>query len=147
LEETMRMLGVVSVLLLISAARPAYGRDDHLMFPIADALASPDATKLDPGIKLFFGKARPAVARSMGTWTTNKKANAFGRADKQACERAFASAMISLQKRARAEGGDAVIGITSYYKKIVTVSDTEYMCGAGAIMAGVAFRGEVVRLH
>jgi uncharacterized protein YbjQ (UPF0145 family) len=141
------MLGLSAALVLVSAALPARGRDDHLMLPISEALASPDAAKLDPGIRLFFGKARPAVARSIGTWTTNKKANAFGRADKVACERAFASAMISLQQRARAEGGNAVIGITSYYKKIVTESDTKYMCGAGAIMAGVAFRGEVVKLH
>ena len=144
----MRILGLVAVLLLVSAARPAHGRDDHLMLPIADAFESPDASKLDPGIKMFFGKARPSsVTRSIGTWTTNKKANAFGKSDKEACERAFMSAMLSLQQRARTEGGNAVIGITSYYKKIVTESETQYMCGAGAIMAGVAFRGEVVKLH
>ena len=144
----MRILGVLAALVLVAAARPAHGRDDHLMLPIADALASPDAGKLDPGIKLYFGKASPAwIARSLGTWTTNKKANAFGRDDKQACERAFVSAMIQLQQRARAEGGDAVIGITSYYKKIVTESETQYMCGAGAIMAGVAFRAQVVKLQ
>ena len=61
--------------------------------------------------------------------------------------RAFMSAMLSLQQRARTEGGNAVIGITKCYKKIVTESETQYMCGAGAIMAGVAFRGEVVKLH
>ncbi len=143
----MRTIGIAAVLLLVAAARPAEGRDDHLMFPIKDALASKDAAKLDPTIKLFFGKSRPAVAKTIGTWTTNKKANGFGKGDKEACERAFASAMIALQQRARAEGGDAVVGITSYYKKIVTVSDREYMCGAGSLMAGVAFRGEVVKLH
>jgi hypothetical protein len=142
----MKSFGVAAVLLLALAAQPARGRDDHLMLPIADALASSDAAKFDPAIKLYFGKKRPAVARSIGTWTTNQKANGFARSDKTACERAFASAVLSLQKRAREEGGDAVIGITSYYKKIVTVSDTEYMCGAGAIMSGVAFRGEVVKL-
>ncbi len=144
----MRILGLVAVLLLVAAARSAHGRDDHLMLPIADALKSPDASKLDPRIKMFFGKARPSsVARSLGTWITNKKANAFGKSDKEACERAFMSAMVSLQQRARAAGGNAVIGITSYYKKIVAENATHYMCGAGAIVAGVAFRGEVVKLN
>lgn len=144
----MRLLRVVILLIVVSAARPAHGRDDHLMLPIAGALASPDASKLDPSIKLYFGRKGPFPnARSLGTWTTNKKANGFGRADKQACERAFVSAMIQLQHRARTEGGNAVIRITSYYKKIVTVSEMQYMCGAGAIMAGVAFRGEVVKLQ
>ncbi len=142
----MRRLGVLAVLTILALARPALGRDDHLMLPIKDALASPDASKLDPGVKLYFGHAKPSVSKSFGTYTTNKKANGFGKEDKVACERAFASAMISLQQRARQLGGNAVVGITSYYKKIVTVSDTKYMCGAGAMVAGVAFRGEVVKL-
>ncbi len=141
----MRILGVVALAVLASAG-PAFGRDDHLMLPIKDALASPDASKLDPGVKLYFGHQKPSVSKSLGTFTTNKKANGFGKEDKVACERAFISAMIALQERARKQGGNAVVGIASYYKKIVKVSDKEYMCGAGALMAGVAFRGEVVKL-
>ncbi len=142
----MRRLGFLAVLTILAVARPALGRDDHLMLPIKDALGSPDASKLDPGVKLYFGHSKPAVSKSLGTFTTNKKANGFGKEDKVACERAFISAMIALQERARKQGGNAVVGIASYYKKIVTVSDKEYMCGAGALMAGVAFRGEVVKL-
>ncbi|HEX9051417.1 MAG TPA: excinuclease ATPase subunit [Anaeromyxobacter sp.] len=142
----MRRLGFLAVLTILAVARPALGRDDHLMLPIKDALASPDAAKLDPGVKLYFGHARPSASRSLGTYTTNKKTNGFGKDDKVACERAFISAMLALQQRARAQGGNAVVGIASYYKKIVTASDKEYMCGAGAIVVGVAFRGEVVKL-
>jgi uncharacterized protein YbjQ (UPF0145 family) len=54
--------------------------------------------------------------------------------------------VIALQQRARKEGGNAVINIVSNYKNVVTSSDTEYVCGAGALMAGVAFKGRVVRL-
>jgi uncharacterized protein YbjQ (UPF0145 family) len=142
----MRRLGFLAVLTILAVARPALGRDDHLMLPIKDALATPDAAKLDPGVKLYFGKSKPSVSKSLGTYTTNKKSSGFGKEDKVACERAFASAMISLQQRARELGADAVVGIASYYKKIVTESDKEYMCGAGAMVAGVAFRGEVVKL-
>jgi hypothetical protein len=142
----MRRLGFLAVLTILAVARPALGRDDHMMLPIKDALASPDANKLDPGVKLYFGGAKPSASRSLGTFTTNKKASGVGKDDKAACERAFISAMIALQDRARRQGGNAVVGITSYYKKIVKVSDKQYMCGAGNLMAGVAFRGEVVKL-
>lgn len=142
----MRKIGFLAVLTILALARPALGRDDHLMLPIKDALASPDADKLDPGVKLYFGAPKPAVSKSLGTFTTNQKANGFGKEDKVACERAFISAMLQLQKRARAQGGNAVVGITSYYKKIVTTSGTKYMCGAGAMVVGVAFRGEMAKL-
>lgn len=53
--------------------------------------------------------------------------------------------MLSLQARALREGGDAVI-IHSYYKGNTFISSTEYECGAGAILAGVALVGEVIKL-
>jgi len=133
-------------LVLISAA--AIARDDHKMFPLEDALNAPAAKqKLDPDVKLYFGnQSHPKVEKVIGEWGTNKKTNAFGKSDKQACEWVFLSAMLTMQERARAEGGDAIINIRSNYKSIETSSETEYMCGAGALMAGVALKGEVVKL-
>ena len=133
-------------LVLISAA--AIARDDHKMFPLEDALNAPAAKqKLDSDVKLYFGnQSHPKVEKVIGEWGTNKKTNAFGKSDKQACEWVFLSAMLTMQERARAEGGDAIINIRSNYKSIETSSETEYMCGAGALMAGVALKGEVVKL-
>jgi hypothetical protein len=144
----MRAAKLLLAVALLAAAGATDARDDHLMFPVAEALSTPAAReKLDPKISLHFGKEkRPAVARSIGTWTTNKKTNSFGKSDKDACEWAFLSAMLALQERARKEGGDAVIAIESVYKDVVTSREKEYVCGAGAFVAGVAFRGEVVTL-
>ncbi|KAB2843316.1 MAG: excinuclease ABC subunit A, partial [Burkholderiales bacterium] len=50
------------------------------------------------------------------------------------------------QERARELGGNAVINIKSYYKKDLRVSRSEYLCGAGATVAGVTFKGTVVKL-
>ena len=44
------------------------------------------------------------------------------------------------------EGGDAVVKLTSYYRRNSVNSNTEYECGTGATMVGVAFQGEVVKL-
>ena len=57
------------------------------------------------------------------------------------------SALISLQDRIKAEGGNAVVNIESFYDRQPMASNTEYECHAGAIMAGVALRGDVVTLR
>ena len=43
------------------------------------------------------------------------------------------------------EGGNAVVNIVSNYKNKETSSETEYMCGNGALMAGVALKGTVIK--
>jgi hypothetical protein len=129
-------------------ATVAAARDDVVRMSIADALATPDArSMLDKGIQLYFGdSASPAAERSAGVFTSSKKTNGFGKGDKPACERAFLSAMLSFQNRALKEGGDAVVRLTSYYRRQAFSSSTEYECGTGGLMVGVAFQGEVVRL-
>jgi len=136
------------VAIACSTAVPAAARDTHHMFPVQPALSTPAALeKLDKGVKLFFGNQKhPKAATDFGEWATNKKTNAFNKSDREACEWVFLSAVLELQERARKQGGNAVINIKSNYKNIETVSDTEYMCGAGALMAGVALKGTVVKL-
>lgn len=116
--------------------------------PLADALNSPNAQqKLDPNIKLFFGDAKaPAPKQTLGTFTANKKTNFFNKSDKEGCEWVFLGAAISLQERAKQEGGNAVVDIKSVYRNQEMSSATEYDCGAGAVMGGVALRGTVVKL-
>ena len=129
-------------------ASTVLARDELVRFPIAEALSAPEAmTKLNPAIKFYFGDSPPpSVERSFGVFTSNKKTNAFGKSDKIACDWAFLSAMLSFQDRALQTGGDAVINVKSYYKRNTLSSATEYECGAGGIMAGVTFQGEVVKL-
>lgn len=126
----------------------AYARDDRLNMPIKDALETPAAqSKLDKDVKLFFGNQKhPKPLKIIGDWKTNKKTNAFNKSDKEACEWVFLSAVLELQERARKEGGNAVVDIRSNYKNHESSSESEYTCGAGNLMAGVAFKGTVVNL-
>ena len=99
-------------------------------------------------MQLVFGDTpHPPIAKRIGTFTSNKKTNAFNKSDKEACEWVFLSAILALQERARREGGDAVVNIRSYYKKNDISHRSKFMCGAGTIVAGVAFRGDVVKLR
>ena len=142
-----KIVGLVIVACFLSSS-DAKARDTRHMFSIAEALRTLAAEqRIDENVRLIFGnQPHPPVAKKLGTFTSNRKTNAFNKSDKEACEWAFLSAILSLQERARREGGDAVVNIRSYYKKISISHQTKYMCGAGAIVAGVAFRGDVVKL-
>ena len=124
----------------------ALARDTRSSFPSRTRWKTPTAKeRLGTDVKFVFG-SQGRRGKELGTFTSNKKTNFANKSDKEGCEWAFLSAMISLKERAIAEGGNAVINIQSYYKKNEFSSATEYECGAGAIMGGVALRGTVVKL-
>lgn len=135
--------------LCLGLSMPLFARDDRQRFSLEDALNAAEAKqRLDPDVRLFFGKQKhPAIAKNFGEWRTNKKTNAFNKTDKEACEWAFLSAVLELQERAKKEGGNAVVGIKSNYKNTEYSSEKDYMCGSGALMAGVALKGKVVRIR
>lgn len=132
----------------LAMSTAAVARDTKLMLPIAGGMTQPDAeSKLGSDVKFYFGnQSHPAVEKSLGVFPTNKKTNGVGKTDEFACNWAFLSALITLRDRALAEGGNAVINIQSYYKKNEVSSATEFECHAGGVMAGVALKGEIVKL-
>ncbi|WP_315853568.1 excinuclease ATPase subunit [Marinobacterium arenosum] len=144
----MKLLSAFLATALLLAAPEAYSRDTKHLMSIQEALASADfKERLDPSIRLYFGNQKhPRVAKALGTFSSNKKTNAFAKSDEEACRWVMLSALLALQERAKKEGGNAVIDIASYYKKNTYSSRTEFECHAGAIMAGVALTGKVVKL-
>lgn len=134
--------------LLVFGLSSGNARNTVIQLSIKEALAEgvEQGVLLD-SVKLYFGdEAHPAVEKELGRFTANRKTNAFNKSDEEACRWVFLSAMKSLQDRAVAEGGDAVINIYSYYYKNKVVSATEFECGAGSMVAGVTMIGEVVKL-
>ncbi len=134
--------------LTMSLVWPAQARDTKYLLPIAAALEVQDAkNRLDGSVKFFFGNQEtPKVLAKLSTDVTNLKTNAVGKSDEKACNWVFLSALLALQKRAKQLGANAVINIVSYYKKEVMSSATEFECHAGAVIAGVALRGEFVKI-
>jgi uncharacterized protein YbjQ (UPF0145 family) len=126
----------------------AYGRDSLHNFNVHQALQrGMDEGVLLNDVRIYFaGQKHPSVVRTFGEFRTNKKTNAFNKSDQAACEWALFSALKTLQQRALSEGGNAVIEIKSNYKNREFVSPTEFQCGAGNIIAGVALKGTVVKL-
>jgi hypothetical protein len=142
------MVYVVLSLVLVFGVSTSHARNEALRFSIEDALAQPGAdSKLNSSIRLYFGDQElPAIERRLGTFTSNKKTNAFNKSDVEACNWAFLSAMRSLQERAVREGGNAVVNIRSYYGKSELSSTSDFECGAGTFVVGITMVGEVVKL-
>ena len=137
-----RLTLALATVLTLAVAPAADARDSRQHFDIAQAIAAGKADgTLDGSVKFHFkGGATPAAQR-LGPATTNKKTNAFGKSDETACQWAMLGALKALQEAAKARGANAVIDIESNYKKQVFTSATQYECGAGGVMAGVALKG------
>ena len=144
----MKTLSVFLTLVIFLIPLDAYSRDTKVLLTIHEVLQAHNyVDKIDPGISLYFGDQKHAeVTHSSGQFTSNKKTNAFNKSDEEACQWVLLSALLSLQDRARKEGANAIINIVSYYKKNIYKSNSQIECHAGSIMAGVALRGEVVRV-
>ena len=141
--------GFALVLGLSMIATVADARDERIRLPIANVLNSPHAqARLDPGIALYFGQqpyAQPT--QHLGTFTANEKTNFTNKTDEEGCNWVFLSAVRKLQEHARRQGGNAIVGTISVYRNIPFSSETEFECGAGTFVGGVALRGEVVSLR
>ena len=145
------MKKTVSVALMMIAATcavQARAADNKVMLPIAAALEANDAKgRLGEEIKFYFaGQSTPTVLKKLGSDHTSQKTNSVGKSVETACNWAFLSAMLQLQKRAQALGANAVVNIVSNYKNIEFKSATEFECAEGAIMAGVALKGDFVKI-
>ena len=130
------------------ATLPAQARDTKLMMPIAAAMADNDAqNRLGDSVKFYFGSQRtPKVLQKLSTDQTSQKTNSFGKTPEKSCNWAFLSAMLRLQARAQELGANAVVNIVSNYKNVEMSSDTDFECHDGAMMTGVALKGDFVNI-
>jgi hypothetical protein len=139
---------LLSSALTVGSLVPAQARDTRLLLPIAAALAQKNqAEKTSGTVAFYFGDQHvPTVLTAVGSDVSDRKTNAFGKVDIEACNWVFLSSLISLEKRAQQLGANAVVNIVSYYHKQEMSSRTLFECHAGAIMAGVALKADFVKL-
>ena len=134
--------------LLIAMNSMAQARNTRYTLKIQDVMSSSDyQQRVGNAVAFYFAnQPPPAVAQNFGEFVTNKKTNAFGKSDEAACQWAMLSALIQLRDRALQEGGNAVINVVSYYDRDEIPDKGDYECHAGAVIAGVALKGTVVKL-
>jgi uncharacterized protein YbjQ (UPF0145 family) len=143
-----RKTAYLAAMMALFLSSSALARNTLHQFPAADVLDDSAFASQISGVTFYFGNSpHPAVVQEFGEYRTNKKTNAFNKSDEEACQWVFKSAILALHNRAVSLGANAVINIRSNYKNNVTVSDTDYTCGAGGLMAGVALIGDFVKVE
>ena len=130
--------------LLLMAAQMSSAKDAFHDYSVEAALKSPQAGQLR-NIPIFMaGQDHPPGDRIEEN-KSNRRTNAFGKSDQDACDIAFLSAIFALQDRAMSVGGTAVVDIKSVTKNQNLTSATEYRCVSGAFVANVALTGTIIK--
>lgn len=106
-----------------------------------------NAGRLDGSVKFYLGTTPRGASIVRKGVTTSKKTNAFGKTDEAACSWVLQSALIHLQNSAKAAGANAVVNLASNYKNKEYKSTKDYECHAGAVMAGVALKGDYAKVR
>ena len=137
----MKKLVAVSLLALVAAA-PSFARNNAVTVTLESVLDMPEAkAKMDGSVKFYLaGASTPKVIKKFGEDTSNAKTNAFNKSPEEACRWNALSALIKLQDKARREGANAVIDISSYNNKVPFSSPTDLQCSDGAFLAGIALK-------
>lgn len=148
----MRLKTLTAVTALLLAALPglSQARDTALYLPFEKVVQQMLAEKkLDGSVKFYLAGVKPRgkVTVISPNSVTNKKTNAFNKSDEAACEWALQSALLTLQDAARKANANAVTNIASYYKRNERKDASTYECHAGAVIAGVALKGDLARVN
>ncbi|MEL1264388.1 excinuclease ATPase subunit [Pseudoxanthomonas putridarboris] len=145
----MKRILAATLLSLAVAAPHAVAADTRLELPLQELIDSPQAKAagIDGSVRFYLaGQSHPAVASRMGEDVSNKKTNGVGKSDVESCNWVALSVLKAFQEKAKSMGANAVIDITSYFKKNEFRSATNYECHAGNIMSGVALKGTYAKL-
>ncbi|MBF8691156.1 excinuclease [Pseudomonas fulva] len=148
----MRLKTLTAATALLLAALPglSQARDTALYLPFEKVVQQMLAEKkLDGSVKFYLAGVKPRgkVTVISPNSVTNKKTNAFNKSDEAACEWALQSALLTLQDAAGKANANAVTNIASYYKRNERKDASTYECHAGAVIAGVALKGDLARVN
>lgn len=139
--------GLVVASTLVMSTPGAWARDDINSYSIEKTIQTWGARAGLPPMPMYFGDTPgPAGAVDLGELRTSNKTSAIGKTDEEACQWVFLTSLKSLQNAARKRGATALVNIRSNYKNNEFKSATEFQCGAGSIIAGVALKAQAVRV-
>lgn len=145
----LKVWSATAALMLCALPGLSQARDTALYLPFEKVVQQMyNEGKLDKSLKFYLAGVQPRgkVTVVSPNAVTNKKTNAFNKTDEAACEWALQSALITMQDAAKKVNANAVTNIVSYYKKNERKDATTYECHAGAVMAGVAIKGDLSRV-
>jgi uncharacterized protein YbjQ (UPF0145 family) len=139
----MRLLSLAALTLFVFAGTTE-ARNTRLEISFADTIQRGTSEGvLDGSVRFFLaGQPHPAVQQAFGNGASSRKTNAVGKSDENACQWAALSVLKALQEQAKQKGANAVVNVVSNYDRVEFRGDGVIECRAGALMAGVALKGE-----
>jgi uncharacterized protein YbjQ (UPF0145 family) len=154
------MTSSMAALAVVAGSDAAFARNDRAVFPISGAMArsvgapvdrkeaqfrrmagQPVRSRLDGGVAINFGGGG---GQALGGVRANVRLSVGG-APQDACNRAFKEALIQLQSKAKALGGNGVGNITSQHLGSKMSGGSEYLCGVGSVQTNVILEGVAYR--
>ncbi len=144
----LKTLFAASALLFATLPGLSQARDTaHFLDFHAVVKEATDAGRLDGSVKFYLaGNRVSGQVSKLRQVSTNKKTNAFNKSDEAACSWVLQSALVALQDSAKRAGANAVIDIASNYKQKEYKDASKYECHAGAVIAGVALKGQLAKV-
>jgi hypothetical protein len=146
----MKILAATAAVVLSTLPGVSQARDTALFLPFDKVVAQMiQEKKLDGSVKFYLAGVTPKgkVSVLSPNASTNKKTNAFNKTDPEACEWVLQSAILQLNEAAKKAGANAVVNIASNYKNIERKDPVNYECHVGAIIAGVALKGDLAMVQ
>lgn len=156
-ERQLTMGRSAALVLALAAAAAVQARDTRLTLPLEPALRAAGA-QLAADVQLQFGSASaeglkplttvqvqgagPAQGTTPRAW--HGAPGSYRRTDAEMCQEAFNKAAVDLQRRAKAVGGVAAVGIVSYFSGAETNSREVYECRTGMTRAVVEFQAQII---
>ncbi len=138
--DKMKKINMVLLLISFIMVENSFANDKMQKYSIKKALSDKRSNgNVDRKVRLKFGDKR----HSGKTWTAIRRTFAMNKSAEEACNRAFLSAIIALQDRAKKQGKRSVVDIYSYHKKKKYSSSSRFECEKGAMMCAVTLRGRV----
>jgi uncharacterized protein YbjQ (UPF0145 family) len=139
-------IGLVGLgLFVIVFSGPAAARNDVFHLPFAGIIDRPDVVAHLGATKFIFGSAPATGYQAVGDHVAQQRGHFHGRGEGDTCQATFLNALYELKEQADEVGGNAVIGVTSFFKNVTFSSTTEYECHVGSDGVFVWLRGTLAK--
>lgn len=138
----------ITLIGLLSISTALLAKDKLLTFDFNQVVQQGyDQGILDKKITFkLAGQNHKTIKKNFSEYRSNKKTNGVGKAKTESCSWALLGALKSMQGTAISIGANAVVNIKSNFKNREYISSTEYQCGAGFLMSGVAIKANIVTI-
>jgi uncharacterized protein YbjQ (UPF0145 family) len=134
------IVGASAALAVMTLSDAAFARNDRAVFPMAGVL-NQGSPAIDRQVPVHFGAAG---GQAISPIKVSVKI-AAGAQPRDACNQAFKQAVIQLQDRAKALGGNSVANIASIHGRTQMTGSSEFLCGIGNVQTNVVLQGTAMR--